>query len=92
MFAQGDLPFYYSFSNGDDYNSVGRKIFGDEVWNEASRLFDEDEDGVNYVEWRDLEESTPLIFPEPDPLPCVEEFNEGNFVVSLKVEKNAAIF
>ena len=97
LFAQGDLPFYYSSNNDDDYDSVGRKIFGDEVWNEASRLFDEDEDGVNYVEWRDLEESTPLIFPEPDPLPCVEDLKDwrsewilpckDDFAAYLKGEK-----
>ncbi len=94
LFAQGDLPFYYSSNNDGDYDSVGRNIFGDEVWNEASRLFDEDEDGVNYVEWSDLKESTPFIFSEPEPLPCVEDLedwksewflpNEDDFVAYLK--------
>lgn len=102
LFAQGDLPFYYSSSNNDEHDSVGRKIFGDEVWNEASRLFDEDEDGVDYVEWSDLEESTPLIFPEPEPLPCVEDLHdsrrewilpdEEDFTAYLKGEKEVCDF
>lgn len=102
LFIQGDLPSYYSPSNDNDYDSFGRKIFGDEVWNEASRLYNEDEDGVNYVEWKNLKESTPLIFPEPDPIPCVEDLNdwktewslpdEDDFVAYLKGEKKLEDF
>lgn len=97
LFAQGDLPFCYLSSGNNDYDTVGRDVFGDEVWNEASRLFDEYEDGVNYIEWRDLEESTSLIFPEPAPIPSVEDLddwksvwflpNEDDFVAYLKGEK-----
>lgn len=102
LFAQGDLPFCYLSSGNNDYDTVGRDVFGDEVWNEASRLFDEDEDGVNYIEWRDLEESTSLIFPEPDPIPCAEDLNdcksewflpnENDFVAYLKGEKELSDF
>ncbi len=95
LFIQGDLIFHYSLDeDGDDCDSIGRRIFGDEVWSEASRLFNEDEDGEEYVRLSDLEDTAPLIFPEPAPLPSVEDLhdwrrdwflpNEEDFVAYLK--------